>query len=257
VSFTIPAYDELLNAILTDYINQFPSADTSKGSLIYIKSAAIASAFWGIYQHQRWIADQIFPDTADTEALEHHCYIRGITRKSDETDAALLARLLDYIRRPPAGGNKYDYVKWALAVDNVAAAWCIPLAQGPGSVDVLILANASATGSEIPAQALLDTVRAYIADICPTSVNTLRILAPTVVTQNVTMTCPGVSSTTELQTAITSYMAALEPGQTLYLSQLIALAMSMGATDATITTPAANVTATAWQMVRPGVISVA
>ncbi len=31
-----------------------------------------------------------------------------------ETDAALLDRLLDVIRRPPAGGNKYDYRRWAL-----------------------------------------------------------------------------------------------------------------------------------------------
>lgn len=108
--FTVPTYDELLNAILTDYINQFPGVDSAKGSLVYIKSAAIASAFWGLYQHQRWISDQIFPDTAAAENLEHHAWVRGITRKNGETDAALLARLLDYIRRPPAGGNKYDYV---------------------------------------------------------------------------------------------------------------------------------------------------
>jgi uncharacterized phage protein gp47/JayE len=143
-------FDELLDAILTDYRNQFPEADTSQGSLIFIKSACLASALWGLYRYQDWIAKQIFPDTADTEALEQHAWTRGLSRTSGETDAAYLARLLEYIRRPPAGGNKYDYIKWAKEVDNVADAWCLPLARGRGTVDVIILANETVTGSEIP-----------------------------------------------------------------------------------------------------------
>lgn len=143
-------FDELLSAILTDYKNQFPEADTSQGSLIFVKSACTASALWGLYRYQDWIAKQIFPDTADTKALEQHAWTRGLTRTSGETDAAYLERLLEYIRRPPAGGNKYDYVKWAKEVDNVADAWCLPLAQGLGTVDVVILANGTVTGDEIP-----------------------------------------------------------------------------------------------------------
>ncbi|WP_337050187.1 baseplate J/gp47 family protein, partial [Serratia fonticola] len=34
----------------------------------------------------------------------------------DESDKSLLARLLELIRRPPAGGNKYDYHRWAMDV---------------------------------------------------------------------------------------------------------------------------------------------
>jgi uncharacterized phage protein gp47/JayE len=143
-------FDELLDGILTDYRNQFPDADTSQGSLIFIKSACLASALWGLYHYQQWISRQIFPDTAATENLEHHAWVRGLSRTYGETDAALLSRLLEYIRRPPAGGNRYDYVKWATAVDNVAQAWCYPLAQGLGTVDVVILANETTTGSEIP-----------------------------------------------------------------------------------------------------------
>lgn len=143
-------FDELLDGILTDYRNQFPDADTSQGSLIFIKSACLASALWGLYHYQQWISRQIFPDTAATENLEHHAWVRGLSRTYGETDAALLSRLLEYIRRPPAGGNRYDYIKWATAVDNVAQAWCYPLAQGLGTVDVVILANETTTGTEIP-----------------------------------------------------------------------------------------------------------
>lgn len=144
------SFDELLDAILTDYRNQFPEADTSQGSLIFIKSAVQASALWGIYKYQEWIGNQIFPDTAETEFLEHHAWVRGLSRVIGETDAELLTRLLDYIRRPPAGGNKYDYVKWALSLDYVSQAWCFPLGQGLGTVDVVILADADTTGSEVP-----------------------------------------------------------------------------------------------------------
>jgi hypothetical protein len=152
-------FDQLLNEILTDYRNQFPGADTSQGSLIFLKSACTASALWGIYNYQEWIARQIFPDTADPENMEHHAWLREILRRASETDAELLARLLARMRRPPAGGNKYDYVQWALEVDYVAAAWSFPLAQGPGTIDVIITAKADYTGSEVPtSHALTGTV---------------------------------------------------------------------------------------------------
>ncbi|MBI5550755.1 MAG: baseplate J/gp47 family protein [Desulfobacterales bacterium] len=322
-------FDALLDGILRDYRNQFPEADTSQGSLIFIRSACLASAVWGLYKYQDYLAQQIFPDTADTQNLEHHAWVRNLPRRSGETDAALLARLLEDIRRPPAGGNKYDYVKWALTIDNVAAAWCLPLAQGLGSVDVLILADADATGDEIPsthtalagtisavqAGALVDAaatfvaggampgdiarnvdtgaesvvtevtsetalalasdifptaghdyalvslaeqVKAHIDDVRPVTADALRVLAPTPVTQAVTMEVFGDDVDTEAITAeVEAYLAALVPGETLYVSRLIALAMAAdGVTDVTITVPAANVAPTAAQMLRPGTVTV-
>jgi len=143
-------FDTLFSNILTDYRNQFPEADISKGSLIFIKSACLASALWGAYRHQEWVKDQIFADTADTDNMEHYAWERGVSRKPGETDEELLARYLEYIRRPPAGGNQYDYIKWALEIDNVAAVYPYPLGQGLGTVDVVILADADSTGSEVP-----------------------------------------------------------------------------------------------------------
>lgn len=153
------SFDELFSGILTDYRNQFPEADLSQGSLIFIKSACLASALWGLYKYQDWISKQIFPDTADVDKMEHHAWVRGITRTAGETDEEYLARLLEYIRRPPAGGNKYDYIKWAKEVDYVTSAWCVPLGQGLGTVDVIITADEDYTGSEVPSfHALTNTV---------------------------------------------------------------------------------------------------
>ncbi|HDR1430093.1 TPA: baseplate J/gp47 family protein, partial [Pasteurella multocida] len=44
-----------------------------------------------------------------------------------ESDTSLLERLLELIRRPPAGGNRYDYRNWALSVDGVDAVYIYPL----------------------------------------------------------------------------------------------------------------------------------
>lgn len=322
-------FDELFDAILTDYRNQFPGADTSQGSLIFIKSACLASALWGIYKYQDYISKQIFPDTADTENLDHHAWIRGIERTYNETDEAFLSRLLDYIRRPPAGGNKYDYVKWALSIDNVAAAYCFPLAQGLGTVDVVIIANEENTGSEVPSShtmsgsststsegklintnadftnsanparkgdvvknTSLDTetivvsvdsahqltlqddiftaasqnyeivsltyqVFNYIDDVRPVTASVIRVLPPTILAQNVTMTVTGASANkSQMISEIEAYMKTLIPGQTFYKSQLINIALDNGADDAAITVPADNVVPENYQMIRAGAINV-
>lgn len=255
--FTIPRYDELLNAELTDWANQFPGADISKGSLIYVKSAAHASALWGLYQYQRWIADQIFPDTADGANLEHHAWVRGLTRKVGETDAALLSRLLDWIRRPPSGGNRYDYVKWALEVEGVQSALCIPTGQGPGTVDVVIVMDPLTTGSELPTAEHLAGVYAHIIDLHPAASLLTRILAPEIIVQNVTITInSGDLDPIAITQAVTDYLDNLELGQSLYISQLISLALGTGYGDVSIDLPVANVPATEYQKITAGVISV-
>lgn len=392
-------FDTLFQTILTDWQNQFPDADISQGSLIYLKSACLASALWGLYKYQEYIARQIFPDTADTANLEHHGWVRNLNRNINESDANYLARILDDIRRPPAGGNKYDYVKWARAVDGVAKAYCIPIGQGLGTVDVIILSDANSTGSEIPSSSarigvvtsvstgkLIDTaaafstghavaagdtvenplretsttvesvdsgtqitlaadifqfagdpyiihcqtgtntsvstgklidnagaftnttytvkkgdpveniddstqttvvsvdsgtqitlaedifastgkayvirglvgqVKAYIDPLRPVTASKVSVVAPTVVTQAVTMSVSGTGlDKTAIADAITAYLNTLIPGQYLYRAMLTHIAMDAGAENATITTPSADVSVTAYQMIRPGVISV-
>lgn len=143
-------FDVLLDDILTDYKNQIPEADTSKGSLIFIKSACMASALWGIYKHQEWISKQVFPDTAEAEYLEKWAWLYAIDRAAGESDNDLMKRILDRIQSPPAGGNKADYIRWATEVSNVKKAFCYPLAGGLGTVFVLIIADETVTDDEVP-----------------------------------------------------------------------------------------------------------
>jgi len=321
-------FDALFNNILTDYRNQFPDADLSKGSLIFIKSACLASAVWGLYRHQDWIKDQIHADTADADNMEHYAWERGLTRRIGETDEELLTRYLDYIRRPPAGGNQYDYVKWAFTIDNVAAAYCFPLGQGLGTVDVVILADAAATGSEIPsshaltgtstaaaANKLIDSaanfngalparigdvatnedtsepaivtavgsgtelaldkdiftmagqayslkslcaqVYTHIDDVRPTTAKWFRVLPPTALPQDVTVSVTGAGlDIVAIAAEISSYMGSLKPKGTLYRSRIAAIAIRAGADNAVVSVPSADVTPADYGMIRPGVITI-
>jgi uncharacterized phage protein gp47/JayE len=250
------SFDEILAAILTDFRNVFPAVDTSQGSLAYMKAAGYASALWGLYRYQEWISRQIFPDTADTEALEHHAWVRGLTRTAGENDTAYLARLLEYIRRPPAGGNAHDYEMWAKEIDGVASAYAIPLAQGGESVDVVVLADVESTGSEIPTSELLAEVAAYIESVRPVGARFVRVIAPTVVLQNITMAGVGSVLTAIVTAEIQAYMESLAPGQTLYKPQLLAIAMANGVLNPSNSIPATAVTVAANEIIRPGVISV-
>ncbi len=250
------SFDDILAGILTDFSNIFPGVDVSQGSLAYMKAAGYASALWGLYRYTEWVGRQAFPDTADTEALEHHAWVRGLTRTAGENDTELLARLLEYIRRPPAGGNKYDYEKWALEIDNVAAATCIPLAQGLGTVDVVVFADAETTGSEIPDADLLAEVAAYIETVRPVTASVVRVLAPVIVLQAVTMTGVGSTLAAEVVADIEAYLAGFIPGQALYLPKLTAIAINAGADNPVVTVPAATVTPAAGSVLRPGAINV-
>lgn len=81
----------------------------------------------------------------------------------EESDDSFRVRLLDYLRHPPGGGNRQDYVRWALEVPGVGDAHCAPLVRGLGTVDVIIL------GVDLlaPLPALITSVQNYIAPGLP------------------------------------------------------------------------------------------
>lgn len=56
-----------------------------------------------------------------------------------ETDASLASRYYAYLQKPPTSGNVHHYEQWALEVNGVGAVKVTPLANGPGTVGVLIV----------------------------------------------------------------------------------------------------------------------
>jgi len=245
-------YDDILAEILADIRGRDPLADLSTGSVLMITALRLASATWGLYKYQKYIADQISTDTAARETLDRDAFCLGLPAVAGEDTETLRARVLARKRQPSAGGNKTDYEEWAGKVDGVDYAHCIPTPFGAGTVDVVVLASGD---NEVPTQTLLDAVYAYIDDVRPTAAGTFRVLAPQVVTQNIAMTVVGLADTSVLDAKIVAAAKALGPGKTLVLSKLTAIAIELGASDAYITSPAGNVIATDYQVVRVGTIT--
>lgn len=83
MGFPTKNYREVRDDILRDIVNQQSDADTGVDSDFYVRANASGNAIEGLYEHQKWIARQIFPDTADVDILEtKHARPRGITRKA-------------------------------------------------------------------------------------------------------------------------------------------------------------------------------
>ncbi|MCX5785659.1 MAG: baseplate J/gp47 family protein [Elusimicrobia bacterium] len=248
-------FETILEEILTDTRNQYPGADTSQGSPLFMMAVRLASATWGLHKKQSKIAEQIFPDTAIDLLVDRHAYCAGLSRAAGESTESLAARVLEKKRKPGAGGNKDDYETWATEVDGVAGAHCIPTPRGAGTVDVVVLASAG-DNPPVPAQPLLDAVYAHIDELRPVTAGDFTVLAVAVLSPAITMTISGSINADTLAANIKSYCDTLKCKDTLFLSQLVNLALELGANDAVVTAPIANVTATDYQVIRSGVITI-
>jgi uncharacterized phage protein gp47/JayE len=174
-----------------------------------------------------------------------------------ETDAELLARVLDVMQSPPAGGNKADWRRWAMNVDGVTEAYVFPLRRGLGTVDVCVT---SAGG--LPSAEILAAVTDYLDSMRPATASDFQVLAPSLVDVNVTaqVVLSGLTlaqSQTAIEAALGVYFATLEPGDTAYLSRIeTAISGVTGVVDRKVTSPAASVEAGEIQWPRLGTVTV-
>ncbi|MFZ6687498.1 baseplate J/gp47 family protein [Undibacterium sp. SXout11W] len=331
MGFTVKSFEDVRDGILRDIANQNPKAVTGVDSDYRIRANAVGAAVEGLYQHQAWIARQIFPDTADEDNLELYASRYGIVRKAAtaaagsitfngtpgstinagtesksqdgksyivmvsgvmpvggsltlaaqanftglagnqlantaltltsappgvtstafivtmnsgtdiEDKASLLARLLDRLRRPPAGGNKYDYERWAREVPGVTDAYCYPARRGLGTVDVAVFSNGTPASSDV-----CTAVNAYISDQMPANVD-FMVLTPQLIQvpvsaaltlSNVQLPAVQVAAQAQLQ----SYFATLKPGDVVRRINVQSILASIpGVIDVVLTSPSSNV----------------
>nr|BDD46357.1 hypothetical protein 3 [Pelagibacterales bacterium] len=66
----------------------------------------------------------------------------------EESDEALRERFLQKVRNPVSGGNRADYVNWALEVQNVGGVTVIPAENGGGTVGVYIIDQTKVPASQ-------------------------------------------------------------------------------------------------------------
>ncbi|ELF4899506.1 baseplate J/gp47 family protein [Salmonella enterica] len=179
----------------------------------------------------------------------------------EESDGELLDRLLDIIRRPPAGGNRYDYRRWAMETPGVTSAWVYPIRRGVGTVDIAITSAGGLASDEI-----IRNVQAHIDDVRPVTARNALVLSPQLrrIDFDVIVKAEGVTMEQlrpDVERTIRDAMARIAPGQPLIRSNIETLiSLLPGVTDRTIVTPAGNVIAQVdgkhLEWLLPGVISV-
>lgn len=170
--------------------------------------------------------------------------IEAVGGTDKETDTALLARLLELLRRPAAGGNKYDYKNWALSVDGVSSAYVYPLRRGLGTVDIVIT-----SAGNVPSDEIVAAAQDYIDSVRPVTAKNSLVIKPDVVHVDVSASVK-LSNTTldsasaDIKSALKEYFAAIQPGDAVIVSQLEAVISEVsGVTDRKLTAPLNNIEA--------------
>lgn len=200
----------------------------------------------------------------------------ALTNGTDtETDAALRIRMLQRYQNPPQGGDKADYVSWALAVAGVTRAWCVPLWAGAGTVAVYFMMDVTETshggfpqGTDgVATGETRDTVAtgdqlAVANALYPQRPVTALVYAKAPVNDAVNITINGISGVsatvkTQIQTALDNVFLTLSQlAGTIYVSDLEqAIASVTGTEGFVLTAPAANHTAAAGALPTRGTIT--
>ncbi|OCR25313.1 tail protein [Pseudomonas syringae] len=180
--------------------------------------------------------------------------------EDQEKPESLLARLLEIIQNPPAGGAVYDYRRWAKEVDGITDALVLPKKRGAGTVDVVVTASDGLPSAEAISKCLIhiETQCSVIADIWvyAPAIKVVDCTALVELTEDYTMADVQAAA----QKAYTGLLGGLKPREPLKRSQIEAMINNLaGVIDRAVTIPTGNVPAAdkpnhiGW--IRPGAIT--
>lgn len=173
-----------------------------------------------------------------------------------ESDAALLARLLLRIRTPPQGGALNDWTGWALQVPGVTRAWAYPNWTGPGRVGLTFVYDGRP--SILPTAPEVAAMAAWVEPLRPVTATPVVFAATALPIDLLISSTPDSGA---VRDAIRAELADLfareaEPGGTMYLSRMNeAVSLAAGEFDHAIRAPAANIVALSGQMPMLGTVS--
>lgn len=170
-----------------------------------------------------------------------------------ETIDSLRSRLLFRVQYPPAGGNKFDYERWALEVPGVTRAWCLPRYRGHGTVGVMFVMDEES--NIFPGTNDLQRVEDYLTGHVNPLTNQVEgkttgaeliVMSPD--THVVNFDIRLSPNTPVVRDAVKANLKALLdrqlPGGRVYLSEIRAtVSNTQGETDNTVLSPMADINA--------------
>ncbi|QEY34609.1 baseplate J/gp47 family protein [Caproiciproducens galactitolivorans] len=109
-----------------------------------------------------------------------------------ESDKSLVTRYYNYLQKPVTSGNTHHYEQWALEVNGVGAVKVTPLANGPGTVGVMIV------GPE------KQPVSAEVVSACAAHIEEQRPIGPLVIVESASALNIDVSVTVTTDTSTTA-----------------------------------------------------
>lgn len=163
---------------------------------------------------------------------------------AEESSMQLLARLLERLRNPPAGGAAHDYRRWALEIPGVSDAIVLPRRRGANTVDICIVADGG-----VPSDATVEAVQAHIEAQCTVTtevfvfvplVQVVDVLAQVELEDGATL--EDVQAAAEA--ALAESIGALAPGERLYRSRIETVLSNLpGIVDRRVISPASSLDA--------------
>ena len=173
--------------------------ENSYAEMAMLRDAAFAETAWGEYLTLR----------AAEFGIERKQAVKAVGRVTgtgqsdgadEETDAALLERLLFRVRQPITSGNANHYRDWALSVDGVGNCKVIPLWNGNGTVKVIIVTAQNESASS----ELIETVYNYIESQRPIGA-TVTVVSPAPLVVNVSATVYGSADVDTVKDVLSDY----------------------------------------------------
>lgn len=173
---------------------------------------------------------------------------------------SLLARLLEIIQQPPAGGAVYDFVRWAKEVEGITDVLPLPKRRGAGTVDLVVTA-----GAGVPSSEAISNCQAHVLSVCSVIADvwvyapTIRVVSATALIE-VEEGYQFAEVQAAAQKAYDMLLGALKPREMLKRSHIEAIISNLaGVVDRSLITPPGNVKASedsaliGW--IRPGTIT--
>lgn len=211
--------------------------DTEESATVRVAASIAGKSFNGLGGKVTVVSP---PAGLDSDAVLAEPLAGG---SDQESALSLLNRYLELIRHPPAGGNQYDYRRWARDVPGVADAWVYPLRSGLGTVDVAIVGE-----DGLPTPELIEAVQYAIDRNRPAGGRAGKVFAPKELLVDVSARVTVASGyNLEAMAAsgrelISAMFAQLAPGEVLRRSQIEGIITNLpGVIDRELTQPAANV----------------
>lgn len=262
------SFDDIYDELLTAHFNK---SGQSAGTFLQIVYSSVAVVAWGLYRFGNYVAAQIFPDTADSINLERHAKTRGINKLPGETDAELLERYIDDVQYPRAGGNKYDWPRWAReasytdlsgSTESVKSVLTDENRRGDGTINIVITSDSEAL-EEVPSTELIAAVGSHLEGLRPLGIWDYQVIGASHADVDIDISISADNFEevqSEIESQLIAYLKSLLPGQTLTLAMINAIAIDSGATDVIIAAPVTNVTPPSGPLsygrIWPGVISI-